>query len=72
MQNFPLIASLVIHGLVIALTCVNFSGMRSPAQKDTGYAVFDYVEIGSKSKAPALSNKNDRLGKTQSQSNEAD
>ncbi|MDR2459136.1 MAG: cell envelope integrity protein TolA [Holosporales bacterium] len=72
MRNAPLIISLLIHGLIIALAYVNFGDMLSTKIKDSGHAVFDFVEIGSKSKAPVLSSTNSRVSKTRSQSSEKD
>jgi outer membrane biosynthesis protein TonB len=70
MHNIPLLISLVLHGLIIILACGNFGDMFSTKIKDSGYAVFDFVEIGEKSKAPVLSRTNGKLSKTQSQAEE--
>ncbi|MDR0942729.1 MAG: cell envelope integrity protein TolA [Holosporales bacterium] len=59
----PLIISIVLHVAAIILAYANFGRIFSPKIKDSGYAVFDFVEIGSKSKAPILSDTHGRLSK---------
>jgi outer membrane biosynthesis protein TonB len=63
MGKLALIASIVLHALILALMYVNFGNIFSPKLKDSGYMVFDYVSIGPKSKAPILSDYAGRLNK---------
>ena len=69
-NKIPLIASIVIHIVVIALSFTNFNGLFRSKIKDSGYAVFDFVQIGEKSKAPVLSDVEGKLSKTKSRTSE--
>lgn len=68
----PLLISVVIHVVLILLSYTNMGGMFSTKIKDSGHAVFDYVEIGPKSKAPVLSDKDGRLSKTKGRTDKKD
>ncbi|MDR2598375.1 MAG: hypothetical protein LBC25_01480 [Holosporales bacterium] len=69
MSRLALIISLAIHCAAIVFLYFDFGELFSPRLKDAGYAVFDFVEIGHKSKAPILSENEGRVSKTKSQEN---
>ncbi|MBR1480159.1 MAG: hypothetical protein IJ599_04720 [Alphaproteobacteria bacterium] len=66
----PLVVSIVAHVILLLLSFCNMDGLFTPKIKDRGYAVFDFVEIGSKSKAPILSDKEGRVSKTKARTPE--
>ena len=66
----PLVVSIVAHVILLLLSFFNIDGLFTPKIKDKGYAVFDFVEIGSKSKAPVLSDKEGRISKTKARTPE--
>ena len=66
----PLLISIAAHIVLLLLSYVDINGLFSSRIKDSGYAVFDYVEIGAKSKAPILSDKEGKLSKTKARSDE--
>jgi outer membrane biosynthesis protein TonB len=72
MGKLALIASIVLHASIIALLYVNFGGLYSTKLKDSGYVVFDYVDIGEKSKAPVLSQTDGKISKQKAQTPEQD
>jgi len=66
-MRIPLIISIIIHVIVITLSYIGMGSLFSEKIKDSGYAVFDFVEIGPKSKAPIISNVEGKASKTKSQ-----
>ncbi len=66
----PLLISIIAHVILLLLSYSNIGNLFSSRIKDKGYAVYDFVEIGSKSKAPILSDKEGRLSKTKARSDE--
>ena len=66
----PLVVSIVAHVILLLLSLFNVDGLFTPKVKDKGYAVFDFMEIGSKSKAPVLSDKEGRISKTKARTPE--
>lgn len=66
----PLLISIVAHIILILLSYTNIGGLFSPKMENKSYAVFDYVEIGRKSKAPIISDTEGRLSKTKSKTDE--
>ena len=66
----PLIISVILHVVLLALSYTNFNGMFSSKIKDSGYVVFDFVEIGNKSKAPIISDTEGKLSKTKAKTPE--
>ena len=66
----PLIISIALHVGVLLLFCSNIGNIFSSKIKDTGYVVFDYVEIGKKSKAPIISQQEGKLSKTTAKTDE--
>ncbi len=71
-KNTPLILSTLLHVIVIS---ISYYGIKNPfssedAIKDNGYVVYDFVQIGPKSKAPILSDVEGRVSKTKSQTKE--
>ena len=60
--------SVILHIAVLTLSFLNLDRfIKNNAIKDNGHVVFDFVTIGSKSKAPVLSPINSRASKTKSQ-----
>ena len=71
MFNIPFLTSLAIHVIVILVFSFGIKNpFASKAIQDKGYTVFDFVEIGPKSKAPVLSEKEGKVSKTKSQTKE--
>ena len=69
MKKTYLIASIVLHLSLFGASYLHFGNFwRSEAIKDSGHAVFDFVVIGPKSKAPVLS---DTTGYTSKKKSEA-
>lgn len=66
MTRFAFILSLAIHCAVIFCIYFDVGELFSPRLKDSGHAVFDFVEIGKKSKAPVLSETEGHVSKTKS------
>lgn len=66
----PLIISIVLHIFLMILSYTNFNGLFSSKIKDSGYVVFDFVEIGDKSKAPVISETEGKLSKTKAKTPE--
>lgn len=66
----PLIISIALHVGVLLLFYSNIGNIFSSKIKDTGYVVFDYVEIGKKSKAPIISQQEGKLSKTKAKTDE--
>ena len=66
----PLVISITLHIVLVLLFSSNIGNMFSSKIKDTGYVVFDYVEIGDKSKAPVLSQQEGKLSKTKARTDE--
>lgn len=66
----PLIISIIIHIIVILLSCTNFNNLFRSKMKSSNYAVFDFVQIGEKSKAPILSDVEGKLSKTKAKTSE--
>ena len=66
----PLLISITLHVLVLLLSCMHVEEMFSRKIKDKGYAVFDYVEIGTKSKAPILSSEEGKASEKQARIDE--
>ena len=69
MKKTYLIASIILHLALVGISYLHFSNfLRSKPIKDQEYAVFDFVTIGPKSKAPVLSS---TTGYTSKQKSEA-
>lgn len=66
----PLIASIVIHVVIMLLSFVNCDSIFKSKLQSSNYAVFDFVQIGEKSKAPILSDTEGRLSKTKARTPE--
>ena len=66
----PLVISITLHIVLVLLFSSNIGNMFSSKIKDTGYVVFDYVEISNKSKAPILSQHEGKLSKTKAKTDE--
>ena len=66
----PLIISIIIHIIVISLSYTNFNNLFRSKMKSSNYAVFDFVQIGEKSKAPILSDVEGKLSKTKAKTSE--
>lgn len=66
----PLIISIALHVGVLLLFSSNIGSIFSSKIKDTGYLVFDYVEIDKKSKAPIISQQEGKLSKTKAKTDE--
>ncbi|MDR2666681.1 MAG: cell envelope integrity protein TolA [Holosporales bacterium] len=66
MNKKPLLVSFILHVVVVLLLYADVGRIFSSKIKDSGYAVFDFVELGDKSKAPVLSNQEGKLSKTKS------
>ncbi|MDR1391455.1 MAG: hypothetical protein LBI95_03805, partial [Holosporales bacterium] len=66
MNRKPFIISSVLHAAVFLLLYADVGRIFSSKIKDSGYAVFDFVELGKKSKAPVLSDQDGKLSKTKS------
>lgn len=71
-MNFPLIISLIIHLLFIIGATLTLKNPFTNKLEDKGYAVFEYKEIGPKSKAPVISQDEGRASKTKAKKNDAD
>lgn len=71
-MNFPLILSLIIHVLFVIVGTVSIKNPFSSKLQDKGFAVFEYKEIGSKSKAPILSKDEGHASKTKSKKKDTD
>ena len=69
-MNRPLVISIILHIVLVSLFCSNIGNIFSSKIKDTGYVVFDYVEIGNKSKAPIISQQEGKLSKTKAKTDE--
>ncbi len=69
-MRISLIISIIIHVVVIALCYFGIGGLFSERIKDSGHVVFDFVEIGPKSKAPMLSQVEGKTSKTKAQTPE--
>ncbi|MDR0744708.1 MAG: cell envelope integrity protein TolA [Holosporales bacterium] len=72
MNYLAVFLSLLLHAVVILFCYVGLDGIFSRKLKDSGYAVFDFVEIGHKSKAPILSNTEGKASKSKSKTKEND
>ncbi len=60
--------SVILHIAVLILSFLNLDRfIKNSAIKDNGHVIFDFITIGSKSKAPVLSPINSRASKTKSQ-----
>lgn len=66
----PLIISIIIHIIVISLSYTNFNNLFRSKMKSSNYAVFDFVQIGEKSKAPILTDVEGKLSKTKAKTSE--
>lgn len=66
----PLLISIVIHIIVIGLSYTNFNNLFRSKMKSSNYAVFDFVQIGEKSKASILSEVKGKLSKTKAKTSE--
>lgn len=66
----PLLISIAAHVVLLLLSYINIGGIFSSKIKDNNYAVFDYVEIGKKSKAPIISQEEGKLSKTKAKTDE--
>lgn len=66
----PLIISIIIHIVIIALSYTNFNNLFRTKMQSSNYTVFDFVQIGEKSKAPILSEVEGRLSKTKAKTPE--
>lgn len=66
----PLIISIIIHIVIIGLSYTNFNNLFRSKMKNSNYAVFDFVQIGEKSKAPILSDVEGKLSKTKAKTSE--
>ncbi len=66
----PLIISIALHVGVLLLFSSNIGSIFSSKIKDTGYLVFDYVELDKKSKAPIISQQEGKLSKTKAKTDE--
>ncbi|MDO4975243.1 MAG: hypothetical protein Q4E61_02865 [Alphaproteobacteria bacterium] len=66
----PLIISIIIHIIVISLSYTNLNNLFRSKMKSSNYAVFDFVQIGEKSKAPILSDVEGKLSKTKAKTSE--
>ncbi|MDR1233723.1 MAG: cell envelope integrity protein TolA [Holosporales bacterium] len=64
--------SVGIHCLAIFAGYLSYGDFFSSKIKDSGYTVFDFVEIGKKSKAPVLSNTDGRVSKIKAQNTDKD
>jgi hypothetical protein len=72
MKNFPLVVSLILHGIIIFLTYINFGNWFTRKNKDTAHMIVDFVPLGKKSTAPIISPTKGQLSKTKSSSDEKD
>ena len=68
--NRPFLISVTVHIALLLLSCSNINVFFSSKIKDTGYVVFDYVEVGEKSKAPIISQQEGKLSKTKAKTDE--
>ncbi len=68
-RNVPLIASVFLHILVVISSYFSI-GSRSKAIKDSGFTVYDFVQVGPKSKAPVLSDTPGKASKTKARADE--
>ncbi len=59
----PFLISIALHTLLLLLSYMHVGGMFSHKTKDKGYVVFDYVEVGAKSKAPILSSEEGKISR---------
>ncbi|MDR1476141.1 MAG: hypothetical protein LBI20_02360 [Holosporales bacterium] len=67
MNRLPLVISILIHLAAGIIAYFDMGSFLSPKLSDSGFAVFDFVEIGQKSKSPILSENEGRVSKTKSQ-----
>ncbi len=67
MMNVPFIISIIVHILFMVCLSFNINNPFSRKIEDKGYAVFEFKEIGEKSKAPVLSNEEGHVSKSKSQ-----
>ncbi|MDR0695479.1 MAG: hypothetical protein LBF56_01745 [Holosporales bacterium] len=72
MGKLALVTSIALHAAIISLMYINFGGLYSTKPEDSGYVIFDYIDVGDKSKAPVLSRTEDRISKQKSQTTEQD
>jgi hypothetical protein len=56
----------VLHAIVASIGFFDVGNLFSSRIKDSGYVVFDFIDISKKSKAPILSNTEGRISKTKS------
>lgn len=71
-MNFPLILSLIIHILFIIGSTVSIRNPFANKLQDKGFTVFEYKEIGMKSKAPILSQDEGHASKTKARKKDTD
>ncbi|MDR1488300.1 MAG: cell envelope integrity protein TolA [Holosporales bacterium] len=69
-MKIPFIASLIIHALIIVLISFGVHNPFSKKLKDKGYTVFEFKEIGPKSRAPVISQKEGHISKEKAQRKE--
>ena len=72
MKNLPFVISCLAHILILFTSYLKVGGLFSEKIKDSGYVVFDFVQIGPKSKAPVLSDKEGKLSKTKAKTKDND
>ncbi|MDR3030798.1 MAG: cell envelope integrity protein TolA [Holosporales bacterium] len=70
MNRLAFVISLTLHIVVIFISHFGFDSFFSEKIKDSGYAVFDFVEIGPKSKAPIISDTEGKVSKTKAKTKE--
>lgn len=71
-MNFPLILSLIIHIVFIIGSAVSIRNPFTNKLQDKGFTVFEYKEIGMKSKAPILSQDEGHASKTKTRKKDTD
>ena len=72
MRNPAFVISCIAHIVIISISYFQMGELFSKKIKDSGYVVFDFVQIGPKSKAPVLSNKEGRISKTKAKTKDKD
>ena len=64
--------SIFLHVTLLGMSYFQFEHMFSKAIKDNGHAVFDFVTLGAKSKAPVLSKETNKASKQKSHTDDKD
>ncbi|MDR0640536.1 MAG: cell envelope integrity protein TolA [Holosporales bacterium] len=71
-SRLALLISIGMHCFAAIIGYINYGGFFSEKIKDSGYTVFDFVEIGQKSRAPVLSSADGRVSKIKTQNTDKD